>query len=142
MCRVRVLLEWVKDKGEARFWRAYTGVRRSFGGGRREFCLGKPLGGLGGFWLGLARVFTAQTRYKKSGLTSGFFGRVSKCIYTELGERGFGMGVEGEPIVALRTGVRSDSALAYVFSSLGVALEYRSCSDFYSSNPLQKKLDQ
>ena len=99
-------------------------------------------GRFGRFLVGFGAGFTAQTRYKKSWVCSSFFGRVSKCIYTELGERGFGMGVEGEPIVALRTGVRSDSALAYVFSSLGVALEYRSCSDFYSSNPLQKKLDQ
>ena len=72
MCRVRVLLEWVKDKGEARSWRAYTGLRRSFGGRRREFCLGKPLGGLGGFWLGLARVLQLKPATKKVGFARAF----------------------------------------------------------------------
>ena len=71
MCRVRVLLEWVKDNEDARFWRAYTGLRRSFSGRRRKFCLVKPLGGLGGFWLGLGRVWRTVIPVKCAGKVGG-----------------------------------------------------------------------
>ena len=43
--------------------------------------------------VGFGAGFTAQTRYKKSWVCSSFFGRVSKYIYSELGERGFWMGL-------------------------------------------------
>ena len=76
-------------------------------------------GRFGRVLVGFGAGFTAQTRYKKSWVCSGFFGRVLKCIYSELGERGFGMGWLGRTYDCTTSGHALGLGFGLCFQFLG-----------------------